>query len=237
MKIKIAVTLILAIFICGPMAGQGKNNKKKVVLTGKIINKDSVAVSNVMIFVDGMNTNKMTNAKGEFRLRVKPDAQKISFLSAEYGGLEVDYVGQEKLEVMINLESDNMAFAPAKSGEVVETGYGKIGEDDLVSSISSVEGDKFKNRSYRDVYEMLVGEFPGVVVEGTSIRIRGITSLNASNDPLLIVDGSPVQSLSNIAPSDVESINVLKGSATAIYGSRGAAGVVVIKTKSGNRKK
>lgn len=237
MKIKIAVSLILAIFICGPMTGQGRNNKKKVVLTGKIINRDSVPVSNVMIFVDSLNTNKMTNSKGEFRLRLKPDAQKISFLSAEYGGLEVDYVGQEKLEVMINLESDNMAFAPAQSGEVVETGYGKIGEDDLVSSISSVDGDKFKNRSYRDVYEMLVGEFPGVVVEGTSIRIRGITSLNASNDPLLIVDGSPVQSLSNIAPADVESINVLKGSSTAIYGSRGAAGVVVIKTKSGNRKK
>jgi TonB-dependent SusC/RagA subfamily outer membrane receptor len=237
MKIKIAATIILAIFICGSLSGQGKNNRKKVVLTGTIVNRDSVPVSDVMIFVDGMNTNRMTNAKGEFRLRIKPDIQKISFFRAEYGGFEVDYSGQEKLEVMINHESDNVAIAPSKSGKVVETGYGKIGEDDLVGTISSINDNKFKNRSYKDIYEMIVGELPGVTVEGTSIRIRGVTSINSSNEPLLIVDGSPVQSLSYIAPADVESINVLKGSSTAIYGSRGAAGVVVIKTKSGNRKK
>jgi len=235
MKIRIATTIILAIFFCGPVSSQEKN-KRKVILTGRIVNRDTVPVSNVMIFLDGKNTNKMSDANGEFRIKFKPVVKKLSFLSAEYGGFEIDYVGQEKLEVIINHESNTLTVSPPRLGDVVETGYGKASKDELVGSISSIKSDRFKNRSYKDVYEMIAGEVAGVVVEGTAIRIRGITSLNASNDPLLIVDGSPVTTLSNISPNDVESINILKGSSTAIYGTRGAAGVVVIKTKAGRKK-
>lgn len=235
MKIRIVVTIILAILICGPVSSQGKN-KRKVVLTGRIVNRDTVPVSNVMIFLDGKNTNTTSNKKGEFKIRLKPDVKKLSFLSAEYGGLEIDYVGQVKLEIIINYESNVQTITPSLDGEVVETGYGKASKDDLVGNVSSIDSDRFKNRAYKDVYEMIAGEDPSVIVEGTTIRIRGITSLNSSNDPLFIVDGSPVNSLSNIPPNDVESINILKGSSTAIYGTRGAAGVIVIKTKSGRKK-
>jgi len=235
MKIRIATIIILAIFFCGPVSSQEKN-KRKVILTGRIVTGDTVPISNVMIFLDGMNTNKMSNGNGEFRVKFKPDIKKISFFSAKYGGFEVDYVGQERLEVMINIESNELTINPFSVGEVVETGYGTIRKDELVGSISSIESDRFENRSYKDVYEMIAGEVSGVVVEGTAIRIRGITSLNASNDPLLIVDGAPVYSLSHISPADVESIYILKGSSTAIYGTRGAAGVVVITTKTGRKK-
>jgi len=236
MKIRIAAIIVLAIFISVPVSAQRKN-KKKVVLTGKIVNSDTLPVSNVMIFLDGENTNRTSDARGEFRIKVRPGIEKISFLSAEYGGFEMDYIGQKKLVVFLNLESNKLTVTPYLDGEVVETGYGRISEDDRVESISSIKSEQFGNRSYRDVYEMIVGEVSGVTVEGTTIRIRGVTSLNASNDPLLIVDGSPVTTLSNISPSDVESINILKGSSTAIYGSRGAAGVVVVKTKRGNKKR
>ena len=235
MKIRVAATIILAILICVPVSGQRKN-KKKVVLTGRIVNKDSVPVSNVMIFLDGTKINKMTGRDGEFKIKFKPDVKKISFLSTEYGGFEVDYVGQERLEVVINLERNKLVITPDHVGETVETGYGSINEDDVVGSISSIKNDRFTNRSYKDIYEMIVGEVAGVIVEGTTIRIRGITSLNSSNDPLLIVDGSSVYSISQISPSDVESISILKGSSTSIYGTRGAAGVVVIKTKRGSKK-
>ncbi|MFO7853577.1 MAG: TonB-dependent receptor plug domain-containing protein [Bacteroidales bacterium] len=235
MKIKIAAIVILAIFISGPVSGQRKN-KKKVVLTGRILNSDTIPVSNVMIFLDGNKTSETTDAKGEFRLKFKPDIEKISFLSAEYGGFEMDYIGQKQLVVLLDFESNKLTVTPYHDEEVVEAGYGKVREDGLVGSVSSIKGDQFGNRSYKDVYEMIVGEVSGVVVEGTTIRIRGITSLNSSNDPLLIVDGSPVYSLSHISPADVESINILKGSSTAIYGNRGAAGVVLINTKSGRKK-
>ena len=235
MKTRIVATIILAIFICGPVSSQGKN-RKKVVLTGRIVNRDTVPVSNVMIFLDGKTTNTMSDTNGEFRIKFKSDVKKLSFLSAEYGGLEIDYVGQEKLEIIINLKSNILTITPSLDGEVVETGYGMVRKDDLVGSVSFIESDRFKNRAYKDVYEMIAGAAPGVVVEGTTIRIRGITSLNSSNDPLFILDGSPVYSLSHIPPNDVESISILKGSSAAIYGTRGAAGVIVIKTKSGKKK-
>ncbi|MFP4488143.1 MAG: TonB-dependent receptor plug domain-containing protein [Bacteroidales bacterium] len=235
MKTKIAVAIILSLFLCVSVSAQGKN-KRKVVLTGKIVNKDSLPVSDVIIFLDGKKTNNVSDAKGEFRIKFKPDIKKLSFLSAEYGAFEVDYVGQEKLEVMINLESNKLTVTPSHNGEVVEAGYGRISKDGLAGSISSIESDRFRNRSYKNIYEMIVGEVSGVTVEGTTIRIRGITSLNSSNEPLLILDGSPVHSLSHISPADVESINILKGSSAAIYGTRGATGVVIIKTKRGSKK-
>ncbi|MCF8222526.1 MAG: TonB-dependent receptor plug domain-containing protein [Bacteroidales bacterium] len=234
MKIRTVTIIMLAILLSAPLSAQRKN-KRRVVLHGTIVNKDTVPVSDVMIFIDGKKTNRTSDSNGEYKVRFKPDIEKISFLSPEYGAFEVDYVGQEKLDVTVNLERNELTVTPTVNGEVVEAGYGKIREEDLVSSISSIKEDRFKNRSYSNVYEMIVGEVSGVTVEGTNIRIRGITSLNGSNDPLLIVDGSPVYSLSNLSPSDVESINVLKGSATAIYGNRGAAGVVVIKTKRGKK--
>ncbi len=235
MKLKIAAALILAIFICGPVSSQGKN-KKKVVLTGKVVNRDTIPVSNVMIFLDGKNTNAMSKSNGEFRIKFKPDVKKIAFFSFEDGGFEIDYVGQARLEVIINHDFKMLSITPSLDGEFVETGYGRISKNDLTGSISSVNSERFENRVYKDIYEMIVGEVPGVTVQGSSIRIRGITSINASNEPLLIVDGSPVFSIDNISPYDVESINILKGSSTAIYGSRGAAGVVVITTKKGGKK-
>lgn len=226
---------MLVILLSVPVSAQQKD-KKKVELKGTIVNIDEEPISGVMIFLDGENTNRKTNRNGEYKLKFKPDVEKIAFFSPAYGAFEVDYVGQEKLNVTVNLEENKLLVTPTVLGEVVNAGYGVISEEELIGSISSLKEDRFKNRSYRNVYEMLVGEVPGVTVEGTAIRIRGITSLNGSNDPLLIVDGSPVYSLSDLSPSEVASIDVLKGSSAAIYGNRGAAGVVVIKTKTGKKK-
>ncbi len=236
MKTRIALTIILAIFICGPVSSQGKN-KKKVVLTGKIVNRDSMPVRNVSIFLDGTNSNVMSDSKGEFRLKFKPDVKKISFYSLNDGVFEIAYIGQERLEITMNHEASLLPDTRQMDEESVETGYGRSSTDDLTGSVSSIKSDRFKNRSYNNIYSMIAGEATGVTVEGTTIRIRGISSLIGSSDPLLIVDGSPAVSLDHIAPSDVESIDILKGSSTAIYGSRGAAGVVVITTKKGKKNK
>jgi len=231
---KVVVTILLALLICGPVTSQ-KNSKRRAVLTGKVVNRDSVPVSNVMIFIDGKNTNKVTDTDGEFKLKLKPDVEKLSFYSLGDGVFEIDYLGQERLEIIMNHDASLTVTYPDQQGDIVDIGYGKVEDDKRIGSVSSITGDRFKNRSYGNVYEMIVGEASGVTVEGKSIRIRGITSLNGSNDPLLIVDGSPVVSFDHISPSDVESISVLKGSSTAIYGTRGAAGVIVVNTKKGRK--
>lgn len=111
-------------------------------------------------------------------------------------------------------------------------GYGvEVSEDNKTCSVSSVPVDD-KAYFYTDIYEYIKGRVPGVIVNGHSIIIRGIGSINSSNEPLYVVDGSTMEDISWISPCNVKSIDVLKdGSACALYGSRGANGVIVIRLK------
>lgn len=120
------------------------------------------------------------------------------------------------------------------SNEKVGTGYGEISKEHNTSSISRVVvSDDTETMTYSNIYEYLEGRVPGVYVspEGT-IRIRGISSINGNNDPLFVVDGNPYDDPSMLQPSDIYTVDVLKGSSTALYGSRGANGVIVITTKA-----
>lgn len=118
------------------------------------------------------------------------------------------------------------------SERAVEVGYGKEVKHSMSEPVSVVDVDKKdKVVTYRDIYEMIQGKCPGVQVVGDRILIRGLSTLNSSTDPLFIVDGQPVSNISSINPNDVKSISVLKDSAAAIYGNRGANGVIVITLK------
>ncbi len=125
----------------------------------------------------------------------------------------------------------NQAVYATSQEEVVEIGYGQEVRGKLTSSVSSVPKEKHPT-TYRNIYEMIVGKCAGVSVRGNSIYIRGINSINSSTEPLFIVDDSPRDSIDDINPNDVKSIDVLKDAgATSIYGSRGANGVIIIKLK------
>lgn len=119
------------------------------------------------------------------------------------------------------------------AGEKVGTGYGEISKEHNTASISRLVADENETISYSNIYEYLEGKVPGVFVspDGT-IRIRGISSINSSNDPIFVVDGNIYEDPSMIQPSDIYTVDVLKGSSTALYGSRGANGVIVITTKA-----
>lgn len=114
--------------------------------------------------------------------------------------------------------------------EYVNIGYGQIKKKDSASSVSSV---KIKQGSgYSDIYEYLKGRVPGLVVNGTSISIRGINSIMGSNEPLILVDSIEMDDISHIQPDMVERVDVLKdASSTALYGVRGANGVILITTR------
>lgn len=115
------------------------------------------------------------------------------------------------------------------SERAVEVGYGKEVKRNMTQPVSVVDAPE--NNTYRNIYEMIQGKCTGVQVMGEKIIIRGVSTLNSSTDPLFVVDGQPVASISHINPNDVKSISVLKDSAAAIYGNRGANGVIVITLK------
>lgn len=114
----------------------------------------------------------------------------------------------------------------------VNVGYGTIKKGDLTQPVSSIQVKENEMSGYRDIYEYLEGRVAGVeVTYDKRIIIRGVNTINGTTDPLIMVDGHEMKDISSINPNDVKSIDVLKGSSAAIYGVRGANGVILITTK------
>lgn len=206
------------------------------VITGKVTDETMQAVPGASVIVKGTTIGIVTDMDGKFSLKV-PESAKI---------LIVSFVGMIPQELSIGDRANfNVTLVQETIGidEVVAVGYGTVRKKDLTGSVSSVTSAKLAERSSFSAAQAIQGKAAGVVVQQTNaapgadarVMIRGNRSLKATNDPLYVVDGIPlVVGLSEISQSDIETIDILKdASATAIYGSRGANGVVIITTKKG----
>lgn len=236
MKRKIILILLLSIFIVGGNYAQGKKQSKKVTLKGLVVDAEKAPIQNASIFIDGNKSSMTSDAEGRFSLKVKPTVKIISVFSLAYGVIEYNYQGEE--EITFVMSSDKMVVqdplnTPKKvENDLVNIGYGNASKRNLTTSVGEVSENRLKNsRNYTNIYDMIKGEVPGVVVNGNSITIRGVSSVNLSSEPLFVVNGSPANSISDISPNDVKSISVLKGASAAIYGSRGSNGVILITLK------
>lgn len=198
---------------------------------------DGETMPGVNISVSGTTIGTSTNLDGEYSLQVPSASHTLVFSFVGYQTQEVPIEGRSN----INVEMSTQAF---EGEELVVVGYGQQEAEDITGSVSSVSTDQIAEVPVSDVGSALQGRAAGVMVansggnrpgDGVTLRIRGRRSLTASNDPLFVVDGIPYSgNLSDINPEDVESMEVLKdASATAIYGSRGANGVVLVTTKRG----
>jgi TonB-linked SusC/RagA family outer membrane protein len=197
--------------------------------------KTGESIPGVNVLLKGTITGTVTDLEGHYSLE----------LSSLTGILVFSYVGYESQQITINGRTEiNVALVESfeKLDEVIVIGYGYQKKSDLTGSISSIKSDELLKVPVRNLDQALKGQAAGVfVVEPSgapgstaSIRIRGINSITASNEPLFIVDGFQVSNISMINPNSIESMEVLKdASATAIYGSRGANGVILISTKRG----
>jgi TonB-linked SusC/RagA family outer membrane protein len=202
---------------------------------GVVKGDDGVALPGVTVVEKSTPSNgTVTDADGNFSISVREGATLvISFIGLKTQ--EVAVGNQTTIEVVMETDITQLS-------EVVVVGYGTMKKSDLTGSIVSIGGDDLKKVPVASVAESLTGRLAGVQVTGTegspdaeiNIRVRGGGSITQSNQPLYIVDGFPINSINDITPSDIETINVLKdASSTAIYGSRGANGVIIITTKSG----
>lgn len=184
----------------------------------------------------GTTNGTITNIDGEFTLSVSNPNATLTVSYIGYQSLNYPLNGQTKVTITLKEDLQNL-------DEVVVVGYGVVKKRDLTGSVASVKGDKIQETATFSTLDALQGRAAGVTVMQTnstpggssSIRIRGNRSLTADNDPLYVVDGVPiVVGLNEMSGSDIESIEILKdASATAIYGSRGANGVILITTKKG----
>jgi len=211
-------------------------------ITGKVTSvEDGEPLPGVNVLVKGTSQGTVTDMNGAYSLTVSTPNPVLVF----------SFIGYTTEEVVVGAQSViNVSLVPdiTQLSEVVivDVGYGTMKKSDLTGSISSVSGDELKKMPVSSVAEALTGKMAGVMVTTTegspdaeiNIRVRGGGSITQDNSPLYIVDGFPVNSISDIAPSDIQSVNVLKdASSTAIYGSRGANGVVIVTTKRGREGK
>ena len=215
-------------------------------ITGKVTDpKDGSPMAGVSVTAKGSSVGTQTKADGTFRISVSPSTTVLVF----------SFVGHDSEEVSINGRSSidvQLAATNATLGEVVVTGYGTARKKDLTGSITLITSKDFQKGPQTSPLQLIQGKAPGVQIStgngmpgaGIYIRIRQGASLNASNDPLIVVDGVPLETggISGVAnpltllnPNDIESMNILKdASATAIFGNRASNGVIIITTKKGN---
>lgn len=193
------------------------------------------ALIGVSVVEQGTSNGIVTDLDGQYTLNVSSKA-KLNFSYLGYLTQTVEVRGKTKID--ITLQEDTKAL-----DQVVVIGYGTARRSDVTGAISSINDKSLKEIPSANITQALQGRLPGITISQTTtrpgqagqIRIRGSRSLNASNDPLIVLDGIPFEgSMNDINPGDIRSIDVLKdASATAVYGSRGANGVILISTYRG----
>ena len=213
------------------LTGNAQNN----LISGRVTAGDGTPVSGVSVTVKGSATGTVTDAEGRFSVNASPK-QTLVFSCVGYKPREVLVRDERNLEIHLEPSDDNL-------NSVVVIGYGTQKKSDVTGAISSVSEKALREVPVTDPAQMLQGRAAGVEVlntgnkpgDGVSVRVRGRRSFNAGNDPLYVIDGVPITGgLNDINPNDIESMEVLKdASATAIYGSRGANGVIIITTRRG----
>ncbi|GAB3855032.1 TonB-dependent receptor [Hymenobacter terrigena] len=243
--------LLGVLFVLFPLLSQAQANR---TISGKVTDEAGNGLPGVTVLVPGTSTGTSSGADGGFQLDVPATATKLSFSFVGYSAQQVDITG--KSSVSIAMKSDAQAL-----GDVVVVGYGTVQKADLTGAVSTLTPKDFNKGTFTSPDQLIQGRTSGVQVTQNSgqpggaatIKIRGNSAVTGTGQPLYVVDGvqldgrsarpglttafgdSPDSNpLNFLNPADIESINVLKdASATAIYGSRGAYGVVIITTKRG----
>ncbi len=219
----------LFLLIATVMSAQDKT------ISGTVTDKSGEPVIGASVLVDGTSNGTITDLNGKFRLTQVPGNGKIKVSYIGYISQTLPVSG--KTDFSIQLAEDQQTL-----DEVVVIGYGSVKKSTLTSAVSKMDSKGIENRSLARAESALQGQLAGVSVRNTTgepgadmqIRVRGAASVNAKSDPLYVVDGTPMTTLSGISPADIESVEVLKdASSSAIYGSRGSNGVVIVTTKKG----
>jgi len=229
MKLKKLLTIIFVSVLSFVAYGQknDKKSEKKVTITGTVLNSDKKSVEGAVIYIDGVKTSCKSKDDGSYKIKVSPSALKLMARSKVYGSLETLINGQTTINFTLEGVDEKQVL---KSGNMVEK------KEETESGFRVANPKSKRLITYTDIYQMIRAEVRGVVVSGNSVLIEQGHSFFGSSEPLYVVNGTVVNSIDNINPQEVKSINILKGSSAAIYGVRGSNGVICITLKNGSER-
>jgi iron complex outermembrane receptor protein len=205
-------------------------------ITGKVTNSTNGPVPGVTVQVKGQKGGVVTKSDGSFSISAAPSATTLVFSSIGYTTLEVAISG--------DVANAQLVESTSSLTDVVVVGYGTQKKKEITSAITSVNAEQFNKGNVNDVAQLLQGKVAGLSISrpggnpngGFEIRLRGLSTIGAGTQPLVVIDGQIGADLNSVDPSDIQSIDILKdGSSAAIYGTRGSAGVIIVTTKTGKR--
>lgn len=225
------LALLFGILLSTALCAQTTINVK-----GKVTDENNAAIPGVNIVLKGTSIGTTTDANGAYAIDLPEGNQTLVFSFIGFATQEIAVGGRTIIDVSLATSTETLA-------EVVVVGYGEQKKEAVTGSVVSLSGDKMRDIPSPNITTALQGRLAGVDMSQSStkpgatmqIRIRGTRSLNATNDPLVVLDGIPFPgNLADINPNDIKSIDILKDAAsTAIYGSRGANGVILVTTNKG----
>lgn len=229
---KIPLLMLLVFLNVMPVFAQSQK------VTGKVSDKQSgEPLPGVTVLLEGTTNGTVSDANGNYAVRVEANNKTIKFSFVGYVPVVAEITGKNIINVEMEVDNEKLE-------EVMVVGYGSLKKSDITGSITSVKSEQLKLLPTQRADQSLQGRAAGVMVlntdgapgGNTTIRIRGMNSINGGNEALVVIDGVMGGNINTINPADIESIEVLKdASSTAIYGSKGANGVIIITTK-GNQK-
>lgn len=239
-RLYVCLLCIACLGMASPLWAQGNRE-----VSGQVVDETDLPIIGASVVVKGTTTGVITDMDGNFILKVASDVQELQISYVGYTTVTVAIPANGKIQVKLQPDSQMLS-------DVVVIGYGTTRKSDLTGSVTNVRSDDFNAGLIASPEQLINGKVSGVQImsnsgsptAGSTIRIRGGASLTASNDPLIVLDGVPLETggisgnsgnfLSLINPNDIESMTILKdASSTAIYGSRASNGVIIITTKKG----
>lgn len=211
----------------------------KKTISGTVKDISGEALPGVSVILKGSNIGTVSDLHGKYSITISGKNAVLSYSFIGFVTQEISIGNRTTLDVVLSEDTQQL-------DEIVVVGYGTMAKKDLTGSVSSVSGGQLKDLPVTSAAQAIVGRMPGVQITQTEgspdaefkVRIRGGGSITQDNSPLYIVDGFPVDNINDVAPTDIASINVLKdASSTAIYGARGANGVIIVTTKAASEGK
>ncbi len=198
------------------------------IIHGQVFTFDSIPLVNAQIKVKSTKQIIQSDTLGRFSV----GCSKEDLLIVSAAGFNREKV---KLNEKIKFCIINLNLKPGEKNREIAIGYGHVRDKDKLNAVANLNNDDLDFSQYSNIFELIRGRFPGVQIVNGEIIIRGINSINSSSAALIVVDGVPSDNsvLYSIPPVQVKSINIIKDGSSAIYGSRGSNGVVLIETKRG----
>ena len=222
----ISILTVFIIVIC--LTTETQSQEKEVI--GIVTTFDSIALIGAKVKIKSTKEVIQTDTLGNF-IAYCNNNDKLIVTAKGY------YSEKAKINENTKIAAINLRIKPGKKNRELAIGYGSTTEKEKINALASLEPDDVDFSMYTNMYDLIKGRVAGVHVVNKQIRIRGSGSTTSNNEPLIVVDGSPIRNdaLDNISPSSVKSISVIKDASAAIYGTRGANGVILIETKRSAR--